>query len=62
MEIEMFLTITICTYVKLNHLKMELFLNVKLDCLKLLNIKTVLFQTIQFSISTQFNSQKHFYF
>ena len=24
--------------------------------------KTVLFQTIQFNISTQFNCQKHFYF
>ena len=24
--------------------------------------KTVLFQTYQFSISTQFNCQKHFYF
>ena len=24
--------------------------------------QTILFQTIQFSISAQFNSQKHFYF
>ena len=29
---------------------------------QVLYIQTVLFQTIQFSMSTQFNCQKHFYF
>ena len=29
---------------------------------KHLNVKTALFQTIQFSVSTYFKCQKHFYF